>query len=187
MPTVGYSAKQRKGKTTKLVRDYLWLLSAGSYTGYETISNLKIDVKGLTFVDNERMKYEMYHGLAIRQDRHKIYIVDDASSVFPARGYSDKTQSEILQHIWKDSKLFNYIMFSSHVGKSVDLILDNATNYLFIPSYDKESGRLPYDVILCDEKWFESGCLSSEQVKYCQNVFDSWEPAPRGEAKFLLR
>lgn len=173
MPISSYRGVQGKGKSTALFFDYLRLLANTSYLGDDSYGNVENGVKGFHYIDSEDVPEVMDRMLTARV-RHIVWLVDDASAIFPARGYVNRKQSETLKRIWLDRRLFWWVFYTCHVGKSVDLILDEATQFIVLPHFDVETWTVPYDVIMVDKMWTESGVITAEQVRYVQQYFDSW-------------
>lgn len=174
-----YTGPTGCGKSTLAVGDYFRLLEMSSYIPEETIGNLYVDLKGYTFVDDERLVWEMERGFE-RKALHRIYIIDDASNVFPARGYSDKRQSKILRNIWLNRKLFTYYFVTDHLGRTVDLILDEAVDFMIIPRFKEGKPELgiPFDVYFINDVWLESGVAMNPEKIW--ERFESYQPAGVG-------
>lgn len=99
-------------------------------------------VGNMTFKGKYAENYEVLKSDDLRQYLwdmiHKPYqgrdvIIDEADSEFPARAFTDKEQTEIALRLWHTAKLHNYILMSSHLGNSTDLIMHLAAHYLIYP------------------------------------------------------
>lgn len=173
MPIYEYSGPDRAGKTTMAVGDEFRLLEKGNYRPEECWGNQFLAVEGYHHVDNERLLWELEQTLN-KHRQHLVYLIDDASGFFPARGYANKRQSEVLKHIWQIQKQFCTIFYTDHIGKSVDLILDEATHYTLLPRYVEEEDKIYYRVLFRRDVWVEDGVI--ETVSRIQRRFNSWMP-----------
>ena len=96
----------------------------------------------MTFKGKYSIGYQTLKGDNLRQYlwdlthipyQHKIVIIDEADSEFPARLFTDKEQTEIALRLWHTAKLHNYIFLSSHLGNSTDVIIHLASHFYIFP------------------------------------------------------
>lgn len=168
-----YSGRDRCGKTTMAVGDLFRLLETLRYSPGESWGNCFIGLEDYHYVDNERLLFELEKTL-MEHRQHLIYFIDDATQFFPARGYGNKRQSNVLAHIWQIQKQFCYIFYTDHVGKTVDLILDEATHYTLLPKYSQVEDCIRYQVLFRRDVLIQKGII--ERVSLIQKRFDSWRP-----------
>lgn len=123
------------GKTLLVSHLYRELIDKELYLPSEAVGNL-------SFKGKYSIGYQVLKGDDLRQYlwdlthvpyEHKIVIIDEADSEFPARFFSDKEQTEISLRLWHTAKLGNYIFLTSHLGNSVDVIMYLATHYYLYP------------------------------------------------------
>ena len=123
------------GKTLWLAHYYRYLIDKGYYTPYDAVGNI-------TFKGKYSIGYQVLKGDSLRQYlwdlthkpyQHKIVIIDEADSEFPARLFTDKEQTEIALRLWHTAKLHNYIFLSSHLGNSTDVIIHLASHFYVFP------------------------------------------------------
>ena len=123
------------GKTLWLAHYYRYLIDKGYYTPYDAVGNI-------TFKGKYSIGYQVLKGDSLRQYlwdlthkpyQHKLVIIDEADSEFPARLFTDKEQTEIALRLWHTAKLHNYIFLSSHLGNSTDVIIHLASHFYVFP------------------------------------------------------
>ena len=123
------------GKTLWIAHFYRYLINRGKYTPFDAVGNI-------TFKGKYSIGYETIKGDDLRQYlwdlthkpyRNKIVIIDEADSEFPARLFTDREQMEIALRLWHTAKLHNYVLISSHLGNSVDLIMHLASHFYVFP------------------------------------------------------
>jgi hypothetical protein len=126
---------ESQGKTLWIAHDYRYLIDKKFFTPDEAVGNM-------TFKGKYAQGYQVLKGDDLRQYlwdlthkpyRHKIVIIDEIDSEFPARMFVDKEQTEIALRLWHTAKLGNYIFMSSHLGNSTDLIMHLASHYYIYP------------------------------------------------------
>jgi len=126
---------ESKGKTLWIAHNYRRLIDKGFYTPYDAVGNI-------TFKGKYGIGYETLKGDNLRQYlwdlthkpyQHKIVIIDEADSEFPARLFTNAEQTEISLRLWHTAKLHNIIMLSSHLGNSTDVIMHLASHYYIFP------------------------------------------------------
>ena len=123
------------GKTLWIAHKYRYLIDKGFYTPYDAVGNI-------TFKGKYAIGYQVLKGDDLRQYlwdlthkpyQHKIVIIDEADSEFPARLFTSKEQTEIALRLWHTAKLHNYILLSSHLGNSTDVIIHLASHFYVFP------------------------------------------------------
>lgn len=123
------------GKTLWIAHRYRYLIDNGLYTPYEAQGNITFKGKygiGYTVMKGDELRqflWDMLH----KPYTHKIVIIDEADSEFPARSFTDKEQTEIALRLWHTAKVGNTILMSSHLGNSTDLIMHLASHYFIYP------------------------------------------------------
>lgn len=78
--------------------------------------------------------------------KHKIIILDEADRLFPARFWHNAEQTEALLGLWQDEKLFNRVIYTSHHGTSIDLMMRQTTQIELEPDYDSFNDCIPFRV-----------------------------------------
>ena len=123
------------GKTLWIAHFYRYLIDTIKFTPYDAVGNI-------TFKGKYSIGYQALKGDDLRQYlwdlthipyTGKIVIIDEADSEFPARLFTDKEQTEIALRLWHTAKLHNYILISSHIGNSTDLIIHLASHFYIFP------------------------------------------------------
>jgi len=125
---------QDQGKTLCAVAQAIQLVLKGSYHPDEVYGNVKLTMPGSHFLNSDDMRQLM--GDIVKQGRrHLIIIIDEVNRVYPARFWSDKDRTLELLTIWQDVKSFQQIIYTTHVGNSVDLLVREATQFVNVPRY----------------------------------------------------
>jgi hypothetical protein len=123
------------GKTLWIAHLYRYLIDNKLYLPSEAVGNI-------TFKGKYSLGYQTLKGDNLRQYlwdlthkpyEHKIVIIDEVDSEFPARLFSDREQTEIALRLWHTAKLHNYVLMSSHIGNSADVIMHLASHYYVFP------------------------------------------------------
>lgn len=123
------------GKTLWVAHYYRYLIDQGNYTPYEAVGNITFKGKygqGYTTLKGDDLRQYLWD-LTHKPYTHKIVIIDEADSEFPARLHSDTEQTEIALRLWHTAKLHNYIFLTSHIGNSTDLIIHLASHFYIFP------------------------------------------------------
>lgn len=126
---------ESQGKTLWIAHFYRYLIDGGLYTPYDAIGNMTFKGKyadGYTVYKGDNLRQYLWDLIHIPYT-HKIVIIDEADSEFPARAFTDKEQTEIATRLWHTAKLGNYILLSSHLGNSTDLIMHLASHFYIFP------------------------------------------------------
>lgn len=180
---IGFKAPPDFGKTSLAVHHVLYLLSFGGYRPEEVISTVKILVPGCEYVDGDGMM-KFLQVMVARKLRHRIVLIDEADGIVSHRFWSDKVQTKALLGMWQDVKLFNWILWTGHLGGSVDLLLRECTHITIIPVYDKESGNTRAWVI--DNFSLRAYPVTYVGVKKSLAFYDRWAPVDYGKAAVLV-
>lgn len=123
------------GKTLWVAHKYRWLIDKGYYTPYEAVGNMTFKGKygfGYQVLKGDNLRQYLWD-LTHKPYTHKIVIIDEIDSEFPARFFTDKEQTEVALRLWHTAKLHNYIFETSHLGNSADLIFHLASHYYVFP------------------------------------------------------
>lgn len=123
------------GKTLLIAHLYRVLIDSGKYTPCDAVGNLSFKGKygqGFTTLKSDDLRqflWDMTH----KPYEHKIAVIDEGDSEFPARDFTDKDQTGIALRLWHIAKLHNYVFITSHVGNSTDIIMHLATHFGLYP------------------------------------------------------
>ena len=123
------------GKTLWIAHKYRYLIDKGLYTPYDAVGNITFKGKyadGYQVLKGDKLREYLWN-LTHVPYTHKIVIIDEADSEFPARSYNDKEQTEIGLRLWHTAKMHNYVLLSSHLGNSTDLIMHLASHFYVFP------------------------------------------------------
>lgn len=116
----------------------------------------------------EWMKMMVEQGLS-----NQIVLIDEIDRVFPARFWKDREQSEVLIGLWQDVKLNNQILYTAHIGVTVDKIIRDSTRIVVLPEYDRESDTI--DLMVYDGRYgledLNMLCSASEWF----GEYDRWQ------------
>ena len=114
---------------------YRYLIDKGYYTPYDAVGNITLKGKysiGYQVLKGDDLRQYLWD-LTHKPYQHKIVIIDEADSEFPARLFTDKEQTEIALRLWHTAKLHNYVFLSSHIGNSTDVIIHLASHFYIFP------------------------------------------------------
>jgi len=123
------------GKTLWIAHFYRYLIDKKLYSPDEAVGNITLKGKygqGYQILKGDDLRQYLWD-LTHKPYQHKIVIIDEADSEFPARDFTDKEQTEISLRLWHTAKLHNYILMSSHLGNSVDIIMHLASHFYVFP------------------------------------------------------
>lgn len=126
---------ENQGKTLWIAHFYRYLVDHKIISPYDTVGNMSFKGKyaiGYTVLKGDDLKDYLWQMTHIPLTG-KCVIIDEADSEFPARLFTDKEQTEIATKLWHTSKLGNYVLLSSHLGNSVDVIIHLASHYYIYP------------------------------------------------------
>lgn len=102
---------------------------------------------GYTLLRGENL-YQFLWDLLRVPLKHKFVLIDEIDLEFPARFYPSKDQTEIALGMWQMKKLGNYVLYTSHVGNSTDLIFHLASHFIVLPEIpDFETQSLDFTLI----------------------------------------
>lgn len=172
---VGITGRQGDGKTLLACCFTKRLWEEGGYQPSETVGNVAINVPGVTRLNNVDLRAYV-GGMVAENQRHKIILLDEVDRVFPARFFSDKSQTETLIGLWQDEKLFNYVIYTCHPGTSVDKIIRDSTQRWVYPRLDKAGDILRYDVIdYLKLRRSRGAVLRASNIWSVERFYDRWE------------
>jgi SpoVK/Ycf46/Vps4 family AAA+-type ATPase len=171
--------RQRKGKTTVAVAIALWLVMNAGYKTSEIYSVVRL------FHPNGE-ELSDYHFMTIAQMRsfvremieksytHIILIIDEIDRVFPHRFWNRFEQTEALLGLWQDEKLFNWIIGTAHLGKSIDLLIRESMQIEIIAEIDKTNDLVNLVVMNALDLEIYPDVLYN--ARFVQKLFNSWQP-----------
>ena len=141
---------ENTGKSLWIAHFYRHLIDKCGYSPFEATGNMTF--KGVYGIGYTVRKGEVLHqylwDLTHIPLRHKIVIIDEIDSEFPARFFPSREQTQIALRMWHTAKLHNYILYASHLGHGADLIFDLATHFEIIPQeIDWQFGTMDFTVI----------------------------------------
>jgi hypothetical protein len=144
------------GKTLWIAHFYKFLIDSGLFTPYDATGNISFKGKyglGYTVKKGETLHEYLWNMTHIPY-RHKIVIIDEIDSEFPARFFANKEQTEIALRMWHVQKLDNFVLMSSHIGNSTDLIYHLASHYLIYPKKPCfETNTMDFTIVSNLELW----------------------------------
>lgn len=135
---------ESRGKSLWIAHFYRTLIDSGKFLPSDAVGNLSFKGKygiGYQVLKGDDLREFLWQMTHVPY-RNKIVFIDEIDSEFPARFFADKEQTEIALRLWHTAKLGNYILMSSHIGNSADLIFHLATHYYiypFIPNFQTNS------------------------------------------------
>lgn len=128
---------QDQGKTLCAVAQAVHLVTRGGYSPDEVYSNVKLTMPGSHWLSSEELR-DLMGDVVRRSRRHLVLLIDEINRVYPARFWGDKERTMELLTIWQDVKAFMQIIYTTHVGNSVDLLVREATQFVNVPRYVPE-------------------------------------------------
>lgn len=126
---------ESQGKTLWIAHFYRYLIDMGLFTPFDAVGNMTFKgkySKGYTVLKGDDLHGYLWD-LTHKPYKKKIVIIDEIDSELPARAHSDTEQTEIALRLWHTAKLGNYVLMSSHLGKSTDLIIHLASHFYIFP------------------------------------------------------
>lgn len=123
------------GKTLWIAHFYRYLIDNHILTPFDAVGNMTFKGKykeGYTILKGEDLRQYLWD-LTHKPYSEKIVIIDEADSEFPARDFMSKEQTEISLRLWHTAKLHNFVLISSHIGRSTDIIMHLASHYFIYP------------------------------------------------------
>ncbi len=131
---VGVYGWQDSGKTLFMVAKALDLARRYRFDGY--VGNLRMGLPGFLALDMLGMRGYMRR--AVEEElTNRLVLIDEIDRVFPARFWSDKKQSEALIGLWQDEKMGNVVIYTAHLGASVDLLVRQSTWMVVLTEFDR--------------------------------------------------
>lgn len=130
-----YTQIQRAGKTTLMMCDLASKILI-DHDPDEIYANFQIFVDGINCGDSEWLRDQIMR-IKVDKLRHKVLIIDEMGQVLPARGYTDKRQTELCAFIWQMPKRDIILMGSDNVGNSADIILRDGMWQTILPRHKK--------------------------------------------------
>ena len=171
---VGIKGIQDCGKTAIAVATIFELVAHHGYQWSEVVSNILIRRQGVNCVTNEVMRTFITR-MVSGGIKHKIILIDEADRIFPSRFWQDREQSDALIGLWQDVKLFNWIIYTAHIGTSVDIMLRQTTQIGIIPLYVKGSDLIKFTIF--NALYQRTIKETAENVsKTIFPYYDRWEP-----------
>lgn len=143
---VGFKAAQDMGKTSLMVMTCLDLIAFHGYDAHEAFGNVLVRVDGFNAMSSASL-VETMKQMVRDKWRHKIILLDEVDRVFPHRFWQDKQQTQALLGLWQDVKLFNFVMWTAHLGGAVDVLLRECTQSIVMPKYNKERDESRIEII----------------------------------------
>ena len=169
----GIKSIQDQGKTLIGVALLLQLCNLYGYEPAECYGNLVINLKGYHPMTSQGMRDLM--GRMVRERlQHKVLFFDEINRVYPARFWKDQERTQELLTVWQDEKMFTQIIYTTHVGNSVDILVREATQIILVPRFDKPRDLITVEVV----NSLDLEC-HTEEVRPASNLFswyDRWAP-----------
>jgi len=146
MSTYGIIQTKDVGKTLTAVAMVKYFILERGYDPREVYANFEIRYPGCHALTSEGIR-QLIGQIMHLGWRHKIIVIDEANTVFPARLWGDKERTKELLSLWQDVKMFHKIIYTSHIGRAVDLLLRQATDFDIIPWIDRQEDCVNLRVI----------------------------------------
>lgn len=170
-----YCGVQRCGKSTMLVADLLRIQD--EHPSFPVYCNFECYIPGVKILSNDDMVDNI---LRIKRDkvRNVIILFDELSQVLSGRGYSNKVQTEVASFLWQMPKRGIILLYTSNIGKSVDLIIRDATWFTIMPNYKpgltREGDWIEFFII--DNYGLRMSRGELHNIIDLQGLFDSFAP-----------
>ena len=172
---VGFKARQGRGKTASMVATLLDLIGRWGFSASEAVGNVSVNLDGFTKLNNKLLR-EYVAEMCHKGFKHKIILIDEIDRVFPARFWQQKEQTETLLGLWQDEKLFNWILYTAHLGKAIDKIIRDCTQIVVIPEYSKLDDTIFLTVINGLELTVSSDTIYPVSSLWTPKlIYDRWE------------
>lgn len=172
--------RQRIGKTTIAVGIAVVLVRDFGYSVTDIVSNLHLykpdgrELSGYHYLNIKGMRAYV-RSMVDKGLKHRIIIVDEIDRVFSHRFWQKTEQSESLLGLWQDEKLYNWIIGTAHIGKSVDVLIRECMQLEIIPYYrDTVNDCMRYHTINTLDRRISRGTMHN--MKLIQSLFDTREP-----------
>ena len=169
---VGIKSIQDQGKTLTGVALVRWLVTEGGYAPGECYGNVALSMPGFNRLNSNGMR-ELMGQMVTGQWRHKVLFIDEINRVYPARMWKDPERTGELLTMWQDEKCFHWIIYTCHVGTSVDILIREATQIIIVPKYRKERDIIELEVINSLDLEVHSEVI--ERVSRFFTDYDRWE------------
>lgn len=170
----GIPRVQDKGKTLLMV-----MMAIDLYDNYGFVEvHSTVDIKGINGI-NVYTKEEMrdYVGKMVRDKlRRQLVLIDEINSVFPARLWKREEQTETLLGLWQDYKMCNQVIYTTHIGVTVDKIIRDTTmgGRLMFPEYRK--GYDDLIAVISDFRYMKRRIRRFVNVSKYFTRYDRWSP-----------
>jgi len=171
-----YSGIQRCGKSTMLTAEAFRIVKKNQPS--RIISNYFIDIPKVEYFNSRLLCHEI---IKIKDTKQFdiLILFDEMSQYLSGRGYSDKSQTNVASFCWQMPKRRIVLLYSSNIGKSVDLIIRDATWQTILPSYHATNIRandyISYVVIDNYSLWFTKNNIL-RRLEWIQKQFDTRQP-----------
>jgi len=143
------SAIQGSGKTLTAVQLVLHFVIEDGYQPEKVISNVKIDIPGIKFVSNRELRkwVDRIYRTEIGKHRRYIIVADEIEGIYSHRINNDQQMNDEIKGLFQDLKLGNYFIYTDHLGKGVNKLIRDVTEYTIIPDYDRETDKVKLAII----------------------------------------
>lgn len=149
------------------------LIAHHGYEGSECFGNVAVSLDGYQALSSMGIRSVM-RALVTKKLRHKVVLIDEINRVYPARFWSDKDRTMELLSVWQDEKCFHWIIYTTHVGTSVDVLIREATQIILVPKFDREADEVRLSVINSLDLECHEEVIP--QVSRFFSVYDRWQP-----------
>jgi hypothetical protein len=146
---VAFKGRQDCGKTAAMVGTTIELLHKHGYSHNDVVSNVYLKGKefsGYTLLDNKELK-KYVHDMCKEGYKHHIILIDEIDSVFPHRFWQQKGQTDALLGLWQDVKLFNWVLYTAHLGLGVDKLIRECTQICVLPQFNRSTDSIELEII----------------------------------------
>lgn len=171
-----YSGIQRCGKSTKMVDDAIKVMLENKCR--RVVANFTLDIPDVECY--EMLEFmEVWWQIIEEEQTNVLMLGDELSQFLASRNYGDKKQTKLVNSLWQFPKRKIVLLYTSNIGKSVDIIVDRATWQTILPVYidvgDWKENYIRYDVADRLELWLDEG-LEMVNPYVVQSLFDTEEP-----------
>lgn len=162
-----------KGKTLGMVATALHLHYNEGYQGADMHGNFELRLPGYNRHDNAGIR-DVMRRFVQNREHHKIIMVDEVDTVFPARFFGKTEQTQTLLGLWQYTKMDSWWLGTTHLGNSTDSIIDATVQISCVPEYHKDSDLLTIQVINGID--LEFSCLEVPDASRLFPVYNRFEP-----------